>query len=60
MVTGVNVASHWKAIGEVSQSHLDDYHTFTFNDVHMMMSYLGAGDQKAAQHMLDSLEQFIR
>ena len=57
--TGVNVASHWKDIHKISESHLDE-HTFAFNDVHLLLSCVGAGDKKAAQHMLESLEQFIR
>ena len=59
IITGVNVASHWKDIHKISKSHLDE-HTFAFNDVHLLLSCVGAGDKKATQHMLESLEQFIR
>ena len=53
------MASHWKDIDKISESHLDE-HTFAFNDVHLLLSCVGAGDKKATQHMLESLEQFIR
>ncbi|KAH9512624.1 Tetratricopeptide repeat protein 38 [Bulinus truncatus] len=56
---GVNVEDRWEKVYDVCKSHLHD-HILAFNDLHMLISCLGAGQKQAVQEMMESIELFIR
>lgn len=59
VLTGVNVKSRWEDIFKVCHPHIDD-HTFAFNEPHLLLGCLGAGQTAVTQQMMDSIENFIR
>ena len=58
-VTGVDVGDRWLDAFEVCRPHLDD-HILVFNDLHLLMGCLGAGKEESVQHLMDSIETFIK
>ncbi|KAJ8322004.1 hypothetical protein KUTeg_000475, partial [Tegillarca granosa] len=55
---GQNVKDRWDAIAEVCRPHMDD-HILAFNDVHMLMSFLGKKDNELAEQFMTSLKNFV-
>uniref|UniRef100_A0A2C9JUD5 Tetratricopeptide repeat protein 38 n=2 Tax=Biomphalaria glabrata TaxID=6526 RepID=A0A2C9JUD5_BIOGL len=56
---GVSVEDRWEKVYDVCKSHLHD-HILTFNDMHILISCLGAGQKQAVKEMMDSIEVFVR
>ncbi|KAL8569065.1 hypothetical protein ACOMHN_020507 [Nucella lapillus] len=56
---GVETGKQWQAIRGVCEPYLER-HCTAFNDIHMMMTCLGAGDTPAVDKLLTSLEKFVR
>ncbi|XP_076457279.1 tetratricopeptide repeat protein 38-like [Babylonia areolata] len=55
---GVKTDGLWTDLREVCQPYLNK-HVAAFNDVHLLMTCLGAGDDSAVQCMTESMERFI-
>lgn len=52
---GVDVGRRWRQLADVWRDRGGDGYT-AFNDVHALMAYLGAGDDAAAQQLIESME----
>ncbi|XP_078424373.1 tetratricopeptide repeat protein 38 [Cetorhinus maximus] len=53
---GINVDDHWKKLVRVTKSHAKD-HILIFNDIHTLMSLLGAKDTDTANQVITSLQE---
>ncbi|XP_007453966.1 PREDICTED: tetratricopeptide repeat protein 38 isoform X2 [Lipotes vexillifer] len=51
---GVSVGERWQDVLSVTQKHSRD-HILLFNDVHLLMASLGAGDSRTTQELLTTL-----
>ncbi len=56
---GQKVDGRWTDVFEVCKPHVDD-HLLSFNDLHIMMSCLGAKEKDMVMEMSTSIEDFIR
>lgn len=56
---GANVEGRWSQICEVIRPHTDD-HVLTFNDNHILLACLGAGNQTAVNQFIDSIKDWVR
>lgn len=55
---GVEVGEdRWEAVYEICRPHVDD-HLLVFNDMHFLMSYLGAKKRDCADRLLQSMKEF--
>ncbi|XP_069484293.1 tetratricopeptide repeat protein 38 isoform X2 [Ambystoma mexicanum] len=55
---GLTVGDRWKNLVQVTKKHATD-HILVFNDLHILMSSLGANDQNATNELLSTLQQVI-
>ncbi|KAG7454285.1 hypothetical protein MATL_G00258000 [Megalops atlanticus] len=55
---GVSVKDRWRELQQVTQPHMED-HVLLFNDLHFLMTSLGAEDQASTQRLLESLQQLV-
>lgn len=53
---GVSVGQRWHNLLPVTQKHTRD-HTLLFNDAHLLMASLGAGDSQTTQELLSTLQE---
>ncbi|XP_030070530.1 tetratricopeptide repeat protein 38 isoform X2 [Microcaecilia unicolor] len=53
---GVNIGERWKKLLQVTKSHAKD-HVLIFNDLHILMSSLGASDQETTHKLLTTLQE---
>ncbi len=58
-VSGQKVGSRWKELFETCRPHSED-HVLAFNDAHVLMCLLGAGDMDAVVKVIDSLSEYVR
>ena len=58
-VSGIDVGSRWNDVFEICRPHVDD-HILNFNDVHFLMSFLGANHKETTEKMMQSLKEFVR
>ncbi|CAL1541985.1 unnamed protein product [Lymnaea stagnalis] len=56
---GVDVRDRWDRVFSVCKSHLHD-HIMAFNDLHILISCLGAAQENAVAELMQSIEEFIR
>ena len=49
----------WQDVYEMCREHLDD-HVLAFNDAHMMMACMGAGNKEGSDKLLSSLKTFVK
>ncbi|CAG5126771.1 unnamed protein product, partial [Candidula unifasciata] len=56
---GIDVGSRWDQVCDLYKSHLHD-HVLAFNDLHILMSCLGANQKSAIAEMIASIENYIR
>ncbi|XP_013384664.1 tetratricopeptide repeat protein 38 isoform X2 [Lingula anatina] len=56
---GVNVGDRWNDVFETCRPHTDD-HILAFNDVHILMSCLGAKKKDVAKEMMESIREFVK
>ncbi|KAF7248254.1 Tetratricopeptide repeat protein 38, partial [Varanus komodoensis] len=56
---GVNVGDRWKQVNQLTKKHAKD-HILIFNDVHFLMSSLGAQDHKTTQELLATLQELAQ
>lgn len=56
MVAGVAVKERSRELMQVTESHTED-HTLIFNDLHFLMTSLGAGEEGATHRLLESLRE---
>ncbi|KAI8493727.1 Tetratricopeptide repeat protein 38 [Branchiostoma belcheri] len=54
----VDVGTRWEDLYETCRPHADD-HILVFNDLHVLMSCLGAKQDQAAKKLVNSLKDFI-
>lgn len=55
---GVDVGNRWTRVNECCSPHSQD-HILVFNDVHLLMSYLGSSDNKSTELLMGSLYEFV-
>ncbi|XP_066270383.1 tetratricopeptide repeat protein 38-like [Branchiostoma lanceolatum] len=55
---GVDVGSRWEDLYETCRPHADD-HILIFNDLHVLMSCLGAKQDEAAKKLVNALKSFV-
>ncbi|XP_036376477.1 tetratricopeptide repeat protein 38 isoform X2 [Megalops cyprinoides] len=55
---GVSVKNRWRELQQVTQPHTED-HVLLFNDLHFLMTSLGAEDQASTQRLLESLRELV-
>ncbi len=55
LLRGVDVGSRWRQLAAVWRERGGKGY-YAFNDVHALMAYLGAGDDAAAQQLIDDME----
>ncbi|CAH1251951.1 TTC38 [Branchiostoma lanceolatum] len=55
---GVDVGSRWEDLYETCRPHADD-HILVFNDLHVLMSCLGAKQDEAAKKLVNALKNFV-
>lgn len=53
------MGSRWKELFETCRPHSED-HVLAFNDAHVLMCLLGAGDMDAVVKVIDSLSEYVR
>ncbi|XP_072340727.1 tetratricopeptide repeat protein 38 isoform X2 [Scyliorhinus torazame] len=53
---GINLNNRWKKLAEVTRSHAKD-HILVYNDVHILMSLLGAKETDIANQLITSLQE---
>ncbi|NXP51542.1 TTC38 protein, partial [Heliornis fulica] len=56
---GVKLGDRWNNILKVTKKHAKD-HVLLFNDVHVLMSTLGARDHKATEDLLTTLQELAK
>ncbi|XP_053799322.1 tetratricopeptide repeat protein 38 isoform X1 [Vidua chalybeata] len=56
---GVKLGDRWNDLLGVTKKHTKD-HILLFNDVHFLMSFLGAKDHKTTEELLTTLEELAR
>jgi len=55
LLRGVDVGARWRQLADVWRERGGKGY-YAFNDVHALMAYLGAGDDAAAQQLIDDME----
>ncbi|BFZ11068.1 hypothetical protein BsWGS_14107 [Bradybaena similaris] len=55
---GVDIGNRWDNVYGVYKDHLYD-HVLAFNDLHILMSCLGANQKSAVAEMMTSIEEYI-
>ncbi|XP_005104787.1 tetratricopeptide repeat protein 38 [Aplysia californica] len=58
-IEGVDIGQRWDKVYDVCKSHLHD-HVLAFNDMHILISCLGAGQKEAVAEMMTSIQNFIK
>ncbi|XP_029455900.1 tetratricopeptide repeat protein 38 [Rhinatrema bivittatum] len=53
---GVNIGDRWKKLLQITKPHAKD-HVLLFNDLHILMSSLGANDQEMTNQLLTTLQE---
>nr|XP_033809119.1 tetratricopeptide repeat protein 38 [Geotrypetes seraphini] len=53
---GMNIEERWKKLLQITKSHVKD-HVLIFNDLHILMSSLGANDQESTHQLLTTLQE---
>lgn len=56
---GVKLGDRWNDLLGLTKKHTKD-HILLFNDVHFLMSFLGAKDQKTTEELLATLQELAR
>ncbi|XP_039242511.1 tetratricopeptide repeat protein 38 isoform X2 [Pipra filicauda] len=56
---GVKLGDRWKDVLALTKKHTED-HILLFNDVHFLMSSLGAKDHKTTQELLTTLQELAK
>ncbi|XP_042325586.1 tetratricopeptide repeat protein 38, partial [Sceloporus undulatus] len=56
---GVKVGDRWKGVNQLAKKHAID-HILIFNDVHILMSSLGAQDHKTIHELLTTLQELAQ
>lgn len=59
LLLGVKLGDRWNDVLELTQKHTKD-HILLFNDVHILMSSLGAKDHKATDELLSTLQELAK
>ncbi|MGH0161423.1 UNVERIFIED_CONTAM: hypothetical protein FKN15_076552 [Acipenser sinensis] len=56
---GVNVGDRWKEVVKVTKPHAED-HVLVFNDLHFLMSSLGAKEEETTRRVMVSLQEHVK
>lgn len=57
--SGIDVgSSRWEQVYEVCRPHQDE-HVTAFNDIHLLMAYLGAKKTELTTNLLQSIKQYV-
>ncbi|XP_068134316.1 tetratricopeptide repeat protein 38 isoform X2 [Hyperolius riggenbachi] len=56
---GVDVGNRWKNLTPITKKHVDD-HMLVFNDLHFLMSALGAEDNEMMGRLLETMEEIAK
>lgn len=59
LLLGVKLGDRWNDLLGVTKKHTKD-HILLFNDVHYLMSFLGAKDHKSTEELLTTLQELAR
>ena len=55
----VDIGDRWQAVYQVTKSHLHD-HVLAFNDMHILLSCLGADQRQSVAELMASIEEFVK
>ncbi|KAG8438645.1 hypothetical protein GDO86_005000 [Hymenochirus boettgeri] len=56
---GVNVGHRWNNLAQITKNHTKD-HVLIFNDLHFLMSSLGANDKEMTNQLMESMEELAK
>ncbi|NXL36414.1 TTC38 protein, partial [Glaucidium brasilianum] len=59
LLSGVKLGDRWNNVLKLTKKHTKD-HVLLFNDVHILMSSLGAKDHKATEELLTTLQELAK
>lgn len=59
LLAGVCVGERWRDLLQVTQPHTDD-HVTLFNDLHFLMTSLGAKERATSRRLLEGLQELAK
>lgn len=59
LLIGVKLGDRWDNVLKITKKHTKD-HILLFNDVHILMSSLGAKDHKTTDELLTTLQELAK